>query len=131
MAHLAAESEDHEPMRIMKESVIQKLPFTEDKGKHGSFTNIFSAWNGMVGSGLVFTPWAYSEAGILLGVILTLLAVSASFTTQYFIMKTAGSDSDYTDTLEKTFGRRGWQVGMALFIFILTIPIVTYFQLLA
>jgi amino acid permease len=62
--------------------VIQ-IPFDIDKetGKHGSLTNIFSCWNGMVGSGLIFIPWAFNEAGILLGILLTLLAFAISFTT--------------------------------------------------
>lgn len=85
----------------------------------------------MVGSGLIFIPWAFNEAGILLGIILTLLAFSISFTTQYFVMKSAGNDSDYTETLKKTFGIRGWQAGMTLFIFMLSIPIILYFQLLS
>lgn len=46
-------------------------------------------------------------------------------------MKAAGSDDDYTDTLKKTFGKRGWYFGMILFIMMLTIPIVIFFQLLA
>lgn len=42
---------------------IEKLiPFDKEKetGKHGSLTNIFSCWNGMVGTGLVTIPWAYA-----------------------------------------------------------------------
>jgi len=59
----------------------------------------------MVGSGLVTVPWAYSQSGMILGLILTWAAFIISFTTQYFIMKTAGKDRDYTDTLKKTFGK--------------------------
>jgi len=85
----------------------------------------------MVGTGLVTIPWAYSQSGIVLGLLLTFLAFVISFTTQYFIMKTAGNDIDYTDTLKKTFGRKGWYFGMILFIIMLTIPIIILFQLLA
>jgi amino acid permease len=35
----------------------------------------------MVGTGIVFTPWAYSEAGILLGLFLTFVAYAMSFAT--------------------------------------------------
>ena len=72
--------------------------FDEDKetGLHGSITNIFSCWNGMVGTGLVTIPWAYTESGIIMGLIITFVAFLACFSTQYFIMKTAGKDSDYT-----------------------------------
>ena len=84
----------------------------------------------MVGSGLVFVPWAFSEAGLLLGSLLTLLAFVMSFTTQYYVMKSAGSDIDFTETLKKTFGKKGWVAGMGLFIFMLCVPIILYFQLL-
>jgi hypothetical protein len=103
----------------------------DELGKHGSFTNIFSCWNGMVGTGLVTIPWAYSKAGMLLGIILTVVAFAISFTTQYFIMKTAGADTDYTNTLRKTFGRKGYSMGMAAFIGILCVPLILFFQLLA
>jgi hypothetical protein len=73
------------------EHLILETPFTmalttlnfdkDDSGKHGSFTNIFSCWNGMVGTGLVTIPWAYSRAGMLLGIILTIIAFVISFTT--------------------------------------------------
>ena len=85
----------------------------------------------MVGSGLVTIPWAYNEAGIVLGILLTLLAFVVSFATQYFVMKTAGTDLDYTDTLKKTFGRRGWYTGMIAFIGILSVPVMIFFQLLS
>lgn len=103
----------------------------EKTGKHGSLTNIFSCWNGMVGTGLVTIPWAYSQSGLVLGLLLTFGAFIISFSTQYFIMVTAGQDSDYTDTLRKTFGRKGYVVGMGLFIMILFVPIIIFFQLLA
>ena len=122
------------PTQVLDESYyLQDLPFDKDAetGKHGSLTNIFSCWNGMVGTGLVTIPWAYSQSGIILGLLLTVLAFAISFTTQYYIMKTAGNDLDYTDTLKKTFGRRGWYFGMILFIIMLTIPIIILFQLLA
>ena len=85
----------------------------------------------MVGGVLVFVPWAFSTSGILLGSILVLVAFSMSFMTQYFIMKSAGNDIDYTETLKKTFGKKGWISGMVLFIFMLSIPIILFMQLLS
>ena len=46
-------------------------------------------------------------------------------------MKTAGTDLDYTDTLKKTFGKRGWYTGMIAFIGILSVPVMIFFQLLS
>lgn len=54
-----------------------------------------------------------------------------SFYTCYLLMVTAGNDMDYTDTIYKYFGRRGWVIGMILFIMNLFIPIFLYFQILA
>ena len=51
------------PSQVLEESqFLAAVPGDVDKttGKHGSLTNIFSCWNGMVGTGLVTIPWAYS-----------------------------------------------------------------------
>ena len=68
---------------IDEQTFVKTIPYDVDEntGKHGSLTNIFSCWNGMVGSGLLLMPWAYAKAGIVLGSILTLVAFAASFTT--------------------------------------------------
>lgn len=119
------------PDHLVVETPFTMLPAlafdVDDSGKHGSFTNIFSCWNGMVGTGLVTIPWAYSRAGMLLGIVLTIIAFVISFTTQYFIMKTAGEDKDYTTTLRKTFGKKGFNMGMVAFIGILTVPLILFF----
>jgi len=49
------------PRHVMIEDYwVQEFEFdTDDDGKHGSFTTIFSVWNGMIGTGLVSIPWAY------------------------------------------------------------------------
>ena len=46
-------------------------------------------------------------------------------------MKTAGKDLEYTTTLRKTFGKKGFNLGMCAFIGILTVPLILFFQLLA
>ena len=72
------------PVNHLEESeFLTAVPGDTDKstGKHGSLTNIFSCWNGMVGTGLVTIPWAYSESGIILGSLLTIGAFFVSFTT--------------------------------------------------
>jgi hypothetical protein len=46
-------------------------------------------------------------------------------------MKTAGNDIDYTDTLLKQFGKKGYIVGMIFFIINFSVPIILFFQLLA
>lgn len=118
---------------IDQDLMLTRVPGDTDKqtGKHGSLTTIFSVWNAMVGTGLLTIPWAYSEAGLLLGVFLTFVAFFLSFMTQYFVMVAARDDLDFTETLKRNFGLRGWYFGMFVFVAMLTIPIMLYSQLLA
>ena len=46
-------------------------------------------------------------------------------------LHSSGSDVDYTDTVNKYFGRKGWITGMVIFIINLIVPIIIYIQLLA
>ena len=97
----------------------------------------------MVGSGLLTIPWGYSNSGLALGIrkfhhlkanttiVITLISFLISYYTCYLVLKTAGTDTDYTDTLQKHFGRIGWIVGMTIFILNLFVPIIIYFQLLS
>lgn len=109
-------------------------------GKLGSLTKIFSIWNTMVGTGMLTIPWGYSKSGLILGIsklfqlmcVITIIVITfASFLISYYtcflVLKTAGSDTDYTDTLQKYFGRKGWKAGMAIFIMNLFVPIIIYF----
>ena len=116
---------------IHKEILSERDSVPKKEKRHGPLTNIFSCWNAMVGTGLVTIPWAYSESGIVLGTILTIVAFVIAFTTQYYIMVTAGSDIDYTDTLKRTFGTKGFYIGMVTYIIVLMLPITIYFQLLS
>ena len=92
---------------------------------------MFCAWNAMCGTGLVTIPWVYQQSGIVLGIILTFVAFGFSFYTCFLVLKTAGNDIDYTDTLWKHFGRPGWTFGMISFIIMFTVPVVLLFQLLS
>jgi amino acid permease len=117
---------------IDQDMILTKVPGDTDlTGKHGSLTTIFSVWNAMVGTGLVTIPWAFSQSGLVYGIVLTFISFVVSFTTQYFVMQTAGTDLDFTETLKKQFGKFGWNSGMFIFIGMLTVPIILYTQLLA
>lgn len=116
---------------IPAEYFIIDFGMKDADGKHGSFTTIFSCWNAMAGTGIVTMPWAFQQSGILLGLILTFIAFVISFYTCYLVIKTAGSDIDYTDTLRRHFGQKGWAIGMTCFCINLYVPILIFFQLLA
>lgn len=84
--------------------------------KQGSFTTIFSVWNSMVGTGLLTIPWAFGQSGFILGLskydlcpnlnlVITFIQFAVSYYTCYLVLKVAGDDDDYTDTLKKYFGK--------------------------
>ena len=103
----------------------------DSNGKHGSVTTVFSSWNAMAGTGIVCMPWAFQESGIITGLFLTLVAFLISFVTCWMVIKTAGKDVDYTETLRKNFGQKGWVIGMVCFCVNLYVPILIFFQLMA
>ena len=59
--------------------------------------------------------------------MLTFLAFMLSFYTCFLVIKTAGNDVDYTDTLRKQFGKPGYIVGMVCFIINFAVPIIIFF----
>ena len=63
--------------------------------------------------------------------IFTTIAFIFSFYTCWLVIKTAGNDIDYTITLRRHFGQKGWNFGMFCFILNLYVPILVFFQLLA
>jgi len=95
--------------------------------KHGSLTTIFSTWNAMAGTGIVSMPYAYQEAGIFIGIFLTIVAFIFAYITCWMTIITAGNDIDYTDTLKRYFGQRGWNFGMACYIVNLYVPVLMFF----
>ena len=99
----------------------------DEQGKHGSFMTIFCTWNCMAGTALTVIPWAYQQSGIMLGILLTFVAFMFSFYTCLLVIKTAGNDVDYTDTLRKQFGKAGYIVGMVCFIINFSVPIILFF----
>ena len=81
----------------------------------------------MAGTALTVIPWAFQQCGVILGSMLCLLAFMLSFYTCLLVMKTAGNDIDYTDTLYKQFGKPGYVFGMICFIINFSVPIILFF----
>lgn len=100
-------------------------------GTVASVTTAFSAWNAMAGMGMVSMPWAFQQAGIVLGCILTVAAFLLSYATCWIYVQTAGKDIDYTITMRKAMGPCGYVFGMASFIINLLVPVILLFQLQA
>jgi amino acid permease len=58
----------------------------------------------MIGSSVVTLPWAYSQAGLIMGILIQTISFAISYFTNYLLIKSAGNDVDFTDTLKKHFG---------------------------
>ncbi len=66
----------------------------------------------MVGSALVFLPWAFQSSGIIFGIFITFISFIISYYTCSLIIITAKNDSDYVFTLKKYYGKWGWYIGL-------------------
>ena len=66
----------------------------------------------MVGTSMTTLPWAFKEAGLLLGCTLSFTSFIISFYTCALIVWTAKNDGDYVFTLKKYYGKPGFYVGL-------------------
>lgn len=92
---------------------------------------VFNTWNAMIGCGTVTIPWAYQQSGVLLGVFITALACAFALLTNLLILRTAGKDTNYSDTMHRYFPRWGWAVSMGCFIINFYVGIILFFQVLS
>ena len=88
---------------------------------------IFNTWNAMIGCGTVTVPWAYQQSGVLLGVFITAVACIFALITNLLLLRTAGKDTNYSDTMHHHFPRAGWAVSMACFIVNFYVGIILFF----
>lgn len=65
----------------------------------------------MVGSGLVAFPNTFESSGFLLGIVVATIGFIASTRTCILIIRTAGNDNEYFDTLLKYWGPWAYYCG--------------------
>ena len=99
-------------------------------GKISSLMIIFNTWNGVIGVGTVTLPWAFQQSGILVGILITALSALFAFVTNYMLLRAAGSDSNFSDTMHRYFPNGGWAISMACFIVNFYVGIILFFQVL-
>ena len=99
--------------------------------KVGSLMIVFNTWNGMIGCGTVTLPWAFQQSGILLGIILTAVACILSYSTNYIVLRTAGKDTNFSDTMNRYFPAYGWICSMAAFIVTFYVANILFCQVLS
>lgn len=92
---------------------------------------VFNTWNAMIGVGTVTLPWAFQQSGIILGIFLCAVACMFSFLTNYLLLRSAGKDTNFSDTMHRYFPTYGWSVSMGCFIVNFYVALILFFQVLS
>lgn len=102
--------------------------FVEDPGhKQSSMVIIFSVWKTMIGSAVVSLPWAYQQAGLIMGCLVTCSSFLVSYYTCYLIIRSSRRDSDFSDTVRRYYGTAGYYTGAISSSVLLTGVCIVYF----
>jgi hypothetical protein len=99
--------------------------------KQSSLTTIFTCWNTMIGSGIVALPWTFSNSGFLLGIVICIVSLLVSYRTCILMIRTAGNDKEYFDTLFKYWGRWAYYIGIFSTLLIMFAAVCSYFVILS
>jgi amino acid permease len=81
----------------------------------------------MVGSGIVSLPWTFGESGFLLGLIICIIGLIVSYRTCILMIRVAGNDNEYFDTLYKYWGKWAYYCGFISTLLIMTAAVTSYF----
>lgn len=76
-------------------------------GKQSSVRTIFSIWNTMMGSTLMALPWGYAQAGLVGGVVMTLVVGFIAWYTCWLILKLTHNHNDLFELAEEYLGTSG------------------------
>lgn len=103
------------PMHVVEDSLfVFQLPLTlqERDDKQNSFVIVFSIWSFLVGTAICSLPWAFQQAGLALGVAISFTSCVISFYTSMLVVKSTGSDPEFSITLKKYYGMLGYYMGI-------------------
>ena len=81
----------------------------------------------MVGSGIVAFPWTFQESGFLLGLIISIVSLFISYRTCILMIRVAGNDKEYFDTLYKYWGKWAYYLGFISTMLIMVAAVTAYF----
>ena len=81
----------------------------------------------MVGSGIVALPWTFQESGFILGLIICLVGLVVSYRTCILMIRQAGNDKEYFETLYKYWGKWAYYLGFLSTLFIMIAAVTSYF----
>lgn len=85
----------------------------------------------MIGTAVVSLPWAFQQSGLALGSIIAFVSYLISFYTCQLIVMTQGDDADFSDTLKKYFGNKGYYAGILSPILLITGAVTVLFVIMS
>jgi amino acid permease len=85
----------------------------------------------MIGSGVVAIPMAFNGAGFVMGIIVCVIGVIICSRTCILMIRTAGNDAEYLDTLYKYWGKWAFYLGAISTILIMVAAVCSYFIILS
>lgn len=85
----------------------------------------------MIGSGIVALPWTFGQSGFLLGLIICVIGLAISYRTCILMIRAAGNDPEYFDTLYKYWGKWAYYLGFISTLLIMVAAVCAYFVILS
>lgn len=85
----------------------------------------------MIGSGIVALPWTFGQSGFLLGLIICIIGLIISYRTCILMIRSAGNDPEYFDTLYKYWGKWAYYCGFISTLLIMVAAVCAYFVILS
>jgi amino acid permease len=85
----------------------------------------------MLGSGVVSIPMAFNSSGFVLGIIVCIIGAIICSRTCILMIRTAGNDNEYFDTLYKYWGKWAYYIGAIATILIMIAALCSYFIILS
>ena len=116
-----------EPLLYYVQMPFRNIEETEQGKKQSSLTTVFTCWNTMVGSGIVSLPWTFQESGFVLGLIICMVGLGVSYRTCILMIRVAGNDKEYFDTLYKYWGKWAYYCGFISTLLIMVAAVTAYF----
>ncbi|XP_075919886.1 neutral amino acid transporter 9-like isoform X4 [Petromyzon marinus] len=111
---------------------------SDTAGKQPSIVTIFAIWNTMMGTSILSMPWALTQAGLTLGVLMMISMGFLALYSCYRILNSpstiegpAGCGLDYPDVCHHYFGRAGRVLCLAFSMTALGGAIIIYWVLMS
>eukprot|EP00727_Mastigamoeba_balamuthi_P002450 m51a1_g12201 hypothetical protein (468) ;mRNA; f:56006-57941 len=103
------------PASVQISNLEVEMKESEQAPKKGgwvaSATTIFSVWNTMIGSSLLSFPWGFTNAGLVVGIIVVVAVALVTWYTTYLVIANGNGKTDFIDLCNEHLGKVGKWIG--------------------